>query len=196
MDGLTGASWLSAGVQWAADLVDEHRDMQEHGPEYVAQRRAWAGEQALRYSPYTPTRRPLATLSYIGVFGMLVIGFVAALAGGSERGSVAHIFMMVGIYACLLSVPLYIAVALRTGSVLAKAATKTLLDSPLDRSRTPGEFAARSMSQPLTHVWAALGTRVLALLPLPRLHTRIYQQSVYAALYRGLDVRDLPGAGR
>ncbi|WP_409238373.1 hypothetical protein [Streptomyces sp. PA5.6] len=193
MDGFHRASWASAAMQWGADLIDEYRDLQDHGPDYVTRKRQHCWEQARRCSPYSPRRRTLAYAVYVLGPCMFLMGLLAALAGGTEHGTALRVLMMIGIYAWLLSIPLYLVIALQTGRELARAAQLTLADDPLPRSRTAEEYAVRSMSQPLNAAWGSFGALVTGLLPLPGLHIRMYQQSVYAALYRGVDVSCLRG---
>lgn len=193
MDGFTRASWASAGIQLGADWVDEYRDLQQHGPDYVNHKREQHWQQALRCSPYSPRRRALAYGVYVLGPCMFLMGLLAALVGGTEHGTPLRVLMMIGIYTWLMSIPFYLAISLQTGRELARAAQLTLLADPLPRSRSAEEYVLRSMSQPLTTAWSSLGALATGLLPLPGLHIRMYQRSVYAALYRGIDVSSLRG---
>ncbi|MEU7147018.1 hypothetical protein AB0B15_03100 [Streptomyces sp. NPDC045456] len=194
-DDLQRASWASAAVQIGAQEADRWRELQEHGPQAVAQRRRSAEQQARQYSPYSPARLSLTRLSYLLVFGMFIFGVIGALAGGGEEGSGARVVMMIGVYTALAALPLYLAVSLRTGRLLARASALTTLEDPAARSRSAAEYAARSMSQPLYAAWGTVGCLVGGLLPWPRLHISMYQSALADALYRGLDISTVT-AGR
>ncbi|KUL44760.1 hypothetical protein ADL22_12520 [Streptomyces sp. NRRL F-4489] len=162
--------------------------MQEHGHAYVEQKRHAAWQEAQLHSPYSPKRLALTRICYVVTYGMLALAVVAALIAGGQDGGGARVVLGVGVYTCLLSLPLYLALSLRTGRLIARATALTTLEDPAARSRSAAEYGVRSASQPLYAAVGALGCMVAGLLPWPRLHIRMYQGALFAARYRGLDI--------
>ncbi|MEU5425189.1 hypothetical protein AB0H73_06225 [Streptomyces olivoreticuli] len=153
---------------------------------------------------YSKAHRTLTLASALGLFGGFVALFVVMLAKPSgdydehyqwvEPDLTVHHALVAVLYTMtLVSLPLYVGAALRTFTRLMHAWNKVELRSQMAESRSGGEYAVRTMSQPVYWMFTTMGRAVLSMVPLAGLHTKLYQEAIYRCLYRGIDTSDLPG---
>ncbi|WP_274916865.1 hypothetical protein [Streptomyces sp. WZ-12] len=204
MDVFSAAGWGSAGVQWGAGLVDEWRDRQEHGDAWVERKVARCRGYANQCTFYSRVHRTLTVTSGVGLAGGFVALFITMLAKPSgdydehynwiEPDLTVHNVLVAVLYTVtLVSLPLYLATAIRTFTRLMRAWNRVELTSQLPKSHSGLEYATRTMSQPVYWMFTTMGRAVLSALPAPQWHTRLYREAIYCCLYRGIDTGDLPG---
>ncbi|MFI1796580.1 hypothetical protein ACH427_04370 [Streptomyces sp. NPDC020379] len=204
MDVFSAAGWGSAGVQWGAELADEWHDRDKHGAAWVAQKKTACRGYASQCSLYSRSHRTLTVASALGLVGGFIALFVTMLSKPSgdydERYNwvepdltVHHTLIAIFYTVMLVSLPLYAGAAIRTFTRLMRAWNKVELKSQMEQSRSGLEYAARTLSQPVYWMFTTTGRAVISALPLPRWHTRLYQEAIYRCLYRGINTTDLPG---